>query len=154
MICSKCKKEIVPSSSIAPGYATLSQDSGLSNPITHEGNTFYPGTTPIDPVIFCYSCAAEIERADMIKSGYATLCVGWQNNGKRPTSVGNWTGDFSIPISFYRMNPHYIPNNRPIPRYDVWFIGPDGKVWHGTNIGDNDLCRCERTKYKSLDAVR
>lgn len=31
-------------------------------------------------------------------------------------------------------------------RTDYWFTGPDGKNWHGVNIGDMDLVRCHRLK--------
>ena len=29
--------------------------------------------------------------------------------------------------------------------YDVWFIGPDGKEWHGVQYGDlTQVCHCRR----------
>jgi hypothetical protein len=34
-------------------------------------------------------------------------------------------------------------------RYDVWFTGPDGHRWHGTQYGDNtQICHCKRTKER------
>ena len=32
----------------------------------------------------------------------------------------------------------------------MWFMGPDGFVWYGTNLGDNEIVRCKRTKKTKL----
>ena len=36
-------------------------------------------------------------------------------------------------------------NNFGAQRRDVWFRC-DGSIWHGVNLGDNDIVRCKRTK--------
>ncbi len=56
--------------------------------------------------------------------------------------VGNWTGEHRWHIRHSRDSWHNMAGKRT----DLWFTGPDGKNWHGVNIGDNDIVRCKRVK--------
>jgi len=58
-------------------------------------------------------------------------------------TLTNWPGTL-------RFDPHYIKKGRHNiagTRYDVWFPGPDGHIWHGINYGENtQITHCKRTK--------
>jgi hypothetical protein len=89
-----------------------------------------------DQRILCYDCAATNERADMIEDGRAVLYHG-------DDKVTNWTGLLSFNCGPARKSRHNIARWR----YDVWFIGPDKKQWHGVRYGDNtQILRCRRAK--------
>lgn len=64
-------------------------------------------------------------------------------NHSTPSHVGTWasSADERFPIFPYRKSR----NNFGAERIDLWFRF-DGSLWHGVNIGDNDIVRCKRTK--------
>jgi hypothetical protein len=58
------------------------------------------------------------------------------------TGYGYWPGTLKIRCGV-RTGRHNIAGKR----YDVWFVGPDGKNWHGVTYGDNtQICRVRRLK--------
>jgi hypothetical protein len=60
--------------------------------------------------------------------------------------VGNWPGSLQFKL-YPRVKVGY--HNVAGRRYDVWFPGPDGFVWHGTQFGDmTQICHCKRTKER------
>lgn len=84
---------------------------------------------------------AERELEEMKQTGRATLYSFVDTSGH---SIGTWA---SKPGERFRATSHsYSRNNFGAQRMDVWFTGPDGKQWHGVNIGDNDIVRCKRLK--------
>jgi len=86
---------------------------------------------------FCYTCCAEQDKATMIKTGKITLYLNQNLN------VGNWPHSLWFPLRYQKTGHHNIAGKR----YDVWFNGPDGFVWHGVQYGDmTQLCHCKRTK--------
>jgi hypothetical protein len=90
----------------------------------------------------CYSCCANNDRAEMSATGKATLYLVGSNSTRGV--VTNWPGSLRFSCSIKR-GRHNIARNR----YDAWFAGPDGFVWHGVTIGDNtQLCHCKRTREK------
>jgi hypothetical protein len=58
--------------------------------------------------------------------------------------VGTWDGSFNWPVSYQRSSWHNMAGKNG--RTDFWFTGPDGKQWHGVNIGDNQIVRTRRIK--------
>ena len=57
--------------------------------------------------------------------------------------VTNWPASLVFPVRYRRIGRH----NWAGKRYDVWFTGPDGKPWHGTQYGDNtQIIHCKRVK--------
>jgi hypothetical protein len=100
----------------------------------------------------CFRCCSIVDRDDMIETGKQTLYLSYEDhclfrpairdyfNGK----VGNWPGTLEFKAQCRRTpNGH----NWGLTRYDVWFNGPDGHVWHGVQYGDNtQLVHCRRTK--------
>lgn len=89
----------------------------------------------------CYACCGLRDRRAMIRDGRATLYL--INPAGLLWSVGNWPGTLDFPVRSKQKGRHNIAGTR----YDVWFNGPDGHVWHGVTYGDNtQLCHCKRTK--------
>lgn len=58
--------------------------------------------------------------------------------------VTNWPGSLTIPLLSIKRGSHNWHN---VQRTDVDFIF-EGWVWHGTNLGDNDLLRCRKTRIQ------
>ena len=133
-------------------------------PVQKEGGTGYACIGKNRDRKICYSCCAIRDRKDMVKRGRATLYLTCEpahkmlNNGSpynpstlnqgtgRATrgTVSNWPNTLSFPCHT-RVGHHNIARYR----YDVWFRGPDGFVWHGVTIGDNtQICHCKRTKER------
>jgi hypothetical protein len=76
---------------------------------------------------------AAVEVEAMKASGRALLYL----HGDK---VGTWESSYMWAVSRRRESRHNIRGTR----LDVWFTGPDGAMWHGVNIGDNDIVRCKR----------
>lgn len=113
--------------------------------------------------IYCADCCGEMDREGMIRAGRATLYLSFPCNPRlgRGASVAsrlgmqflcyspdevyvsNWPETLRIPVrgGVVKAGAH----NFARIRYDVWFIGPDGKEWHGVQYGDNtQICHCRR----------
>lgn len=100
------------------------------------------GTNEKDEIV-CYSCCAEIDKQWMRDKGKITLYLTGQAGAREVT---NWPGTLRFPARGYKQSPHNIARYR----YDVWFNGPDGHVWHGVQYGDNtQLIHCKRTKEQT-----
>lgn len=95
---------------------------------------------------YCYECCGKLDRVRMSETGRATLYL--THNDSRSWfdwRVGNWPGTLSFKPLYGRTGHHNIARKR----YDVWFNGPDGHVWHGVTYGDNtQICHCRRTKER------
>lgn len=89
----------------------------------------------------------EIEAMKTAGRGILYLFYTKEQAGNRhlPSHVGTWasSADERFAIT-YRTSR----NNWGAKRTDVWFRF-DGSIWHGVNIGDNDIVRCKRTAAKS-----
>jgi hypothetical protein len=89
----------------------------------------------------CYACCAIEDIQFMDENGKATLYL--TDNMSR---VSNWLGSLNFLVYHVKKSRHNIARFR----YDVWFYGPDGFIWHGVQYGDNtQICHCRRTKKKS-----
>ena len=76
----------------------------------------------------------------MINTGKATLYYTKQGDA---WTVTDWPGRLSFPALGRKTSWHNIGRER----VDFWFVGPDGFVWHGYQIGDwNQIAHCKRTK--------
>ena len=93
----------------------------------------------------CWTCAALMEIGEMCKAGKATLYwskyaspVGWR--------VSNWPGFLMFEHIRVTSGQHNIGRTRD----DVWFVGPDGYIWHGVQIGEwNQILHAKRTKQRT-----
>lgn len=94
----------------------------------------------------CYDCCAKQERQMMIETGKATLYYTREGDG---WFVVDWPGHLRFKATGNRQSRH----NWGRIRSDFWFVGPDGFIWHGYQIGDwNQLAHCKRTKEKAVQA--
>jgi hypothetical protein len=92
----------------------------------------------------CFDCCAVVDRDYMIDKGHSKglpLYLVQKKEGK--WFVTNWPGTLSFWVGTLRKGRHNIAGSR----YDVWFNGPDGHVWHGVQYGEwTQVCHCKRTK--------
>lgn len=133
LACSVCGKHCKKQTPFGTGYAT-DEDGGR----------------------ICYSCCADLDRSYMVDNGkhdglylvhnrdHKAPAVGMCGSGGAPYYVTNWPGTLKFAVYGVRKSWHNFAGHNG--RRDFWFYGPDGFVWHGVNIGDNDLARCRRTK--------
>lgn len=127
--CSDCHQDKPIQKDGGTGYAELAEDGQLKR--------------------ICYQCAAERDKCDMIATGKAVLYLttighAWNAPGFRDCTVSNWPGTLKFK-GRYRSGHHNIAR----VRYDVWFTGPNGESWHGTQYGENtQLTHCKRIKSK------
>lgn len=125
---------------MATATATALLDCGHA-PSEHGDSTTGYGTDA-EGRTYCYACCADNDRAAMIATGRATLYLSG-NWSDRTSVVTNWPGSLSFRASYQKTGRHNIAGKR----YDVWFTGPDGKHWHGYQVGDNtQICHCRRVK--------
>lgn len=94
----------------------------------------------------CYPCCAADDRKHMIEHGRITLYLTSAADGKLTKhSVSNWPGSLKFPVYHLRTGDHNMTGKR----YDAWFEGPDGHIWHGVQFGDmTQIIHCKRTKRK------
>jgi hypothetical protein len=130
--CARCHKPIV----LRPGsYGTGYGD--------HHGR-------PI-----CYDCCGAVDAASMMESGRIMLylttdpkrsAVGLVSSW-RQWEVTNWPGTLRFRVRAASLGRHNLARTR----IDVWFTGPDGRIWHGVSIGDHtQVCHCRRTARRRL----
>ena len=103
---------------------------------------------------YCYSCCAVGERIQMQETGKATLYLTRKmimtGKGLRPGAfeITDWPGRLRFDVQFIKEGRHNIAGTR----IDVWFLGPKGIMWHGTQYGKNtDLVHCKRTSKTAED---
>lgn len=82
---------------------------------------------------------AELEKAAMAEHGRAVLYLTKDTKGE--WKVSNFDGSLSFRPFRVKKGSH----NWGVERFDAWFTS-GGYVWHGVNVGDNELLRARRTK--------
>lgn len=91
----------------------------------------------------CFKCCAVTDVKAMIEHGHSKhlpLYLGGRY-------ITNWPGTLRFTVMEQRETHHHNIAGR---RRDVWFRGPDGYVWHGTQFGGNtQIVHCKRTKELS-----
>lgn len=90
----------------------------------------------------CYQCCALIDHAYMLDHGKIDLYLTFRD---RKAIVTNWPGS----LEFKAISWSKSTTNWGHQRIDVWFRF-DNAIWWGYNIGDNEICRCKRTKRTRL----
>lgn len=144
-VCDNCHNEITHESDFSTGYGVNSEDQKV-----------------------CYACCAISDKKHMLEHGriclYLTFGIDAAQNhdpiihtgengdtltysrGIRsiPKEITNWPGSLRYNILSWSRGSH----NWAIPRYDVWFIGPDDQIWYGRHQGINtQLIHCKKTKH-------
>jgi hypothetical protein len=88
----------------------------------------------------CYACCATNDKASMVKDGRATLYL-TIDKATGAATASNWPGSLRFTVGHVKTGRHNMAGTR----YDVWFAGPDAKVWHGTQYGENtQILHCRR----------
>lgn len=112
------------------------------------GATFKPsghttGYGEMDGKRYCFDCCAIIDAERMAADGRACLYLSMDGNDHSRAKVSNWPGTLQTRVLACWPIRH---NWRGVKAYAVRFVGPDGFVWSGRNIGDNQILRAKRTK--------
>lgn len=90
----------------------------------------------------CYTCCGIRDSKRMTKEGAAVLYLS-KTAGRY--NVTNWPGSLKFAAQVQK-GRHNIARTR----YDSWFTGPDGYIWHGVTYGDfTQICHCKRTKERA-----
>lgn len=126
LTCSVCQSEIKKEANTgAMGYATNDKNEKI-----------------------CYDCCGDDDERYMIKTGKMMLYLtaittaAFSIHNESTYKVTNWPNTLSFNCGTVRKGRHNIAGTR----YDVWFSGPDGHVWHGVQYGENtQVCHCKRT---------
>lgn len=121
----------------------------IEKPKDGECGTGYGVDDKDQPV--CYECCGTADLQRMIDTGRNTmyLTLGYLGGSKiidrTACKITNWPGTLSYtPISIVKGR-----HNMAGVRYDAWFVGPDGFVWHGVQYGNNtQIIHCKRTKER------
>lgn len=99
--------------------------------------------------VICYQCCAVRDSAEMTTTGKSNrvgLYLSKDARGK--WHVGNWPSTLQFPLHA-NASPRKSWHNIARARYDVWFVGPDGFVWHGVQYGENtQIVHCARTQQR------
>lgn len=127
---------------------------GLDKSHTSSLTTGY-GTTQ-DGEIHCFDCCALDDIDQMKETGEIVLYLTMKDDqlpgettGKTygymtPETLTNWPGSLKFKILSWSRGRH----NWGLPRFDLWFKGPDNKIWYGRFIGKwTQLTYCRRTKH-------
>jgi hypothetical protein len=117
------------------------------------GGTGYART---DDGLVCYACCAIRDKKYMRDNGrhdglYLVLSPPEEGEkGSKKWEVTNWPGTLRFRVLRIRTSDH-AAFGRILKdgRSDVWFAF-DGYVWHGVNIGDQQICRCKKTSRTSV----
>ena len=128
------------------------------------GKSAYGKLGKLGNKVHCFDCCADIDRQSMIDTGnskHLPLYLSVHGRYLKPLPVSqqakvqyfkgvvtNWPASlsFNCDVKLTR-GGHNIAGTR----YDVWFNGPDGYIWHGVNYGENTMvCHCKRTKQKAV----
>lgn len=133
--CDRCKQTITHVSDFTTGYGVNDQGQKA-----------------------CYACCGEIDQDFMLETGKITLYLTGENDTLSynrsshfiPKKVSNWPGSLEFEVLSWSLGDH----NWGIPRYDVWFKGPDGRVWYGVHMGyHSQLIHCKRTKHTGYAGI-
>lgn len=96
----------------------------------------------------CYQCCADLDRKQMQEGGNSRSIPLYLTHepfqGRKLVDgvITNWPGTLRF-TARVKKGQHNIAGSR----YDAWFNGPDGHVWHGVLYGENtQIIHCKRTK--------
>jgi hypothetical protein len=107
------------------------------------------GLAPDSDAMVCFACGGLQDKARMIETGKAVLYLTGQSvfglKADGAYRVTNWPNSLSFTPRYVKTGWHNIAGKR----FDSWFNGPDGFVWHGVTYGQNtQIHHCKRTKER------
>lgn len=86
----------------------------------------------------CFACCGLCDARTMKSEGRIALYL-----TRGDTRVTNWPSTLAFTVMRCRKGRHNIARTRT----DVWFYGPDGREWHGTQYGDmTQIVHCRRVQ--------
>ena len=110
-------------------------------PSPHSDFTTGYGTNSTTGQTACYKCCAKRDQESMIETGHSKNLPLYYQEDKG--EVTNWCGSLRFGVYHARKGYHNMAGGRT----DIWFTGPDGKVWHGYQLGQyTQIVHCKRTK--------
>lgn len=92
---------------------------------------------------FCYACCAKIDKERMVRDGKSDFLY-LSMDGAGEWVITNWPGSLRFKAIRVSLSDHNMAGKNG--RRDTWFVGPDGKVWHGVSVGNSDVLHAKRTK--------
>jgi hypothetical protein len=113
---------------------------GKTKPVQTSGGTGYGRDR--QGKVFCYDCAADLDKKEMRTHGSITLYL--TGDSKGVMRVSNWPGTLVFPalnVTVSRASAY----GGYINRVDADFVF-EGRIWHCIQKGNMDLCRCRKTK--------
>lgn len=124
--CSQCQCDVVHEAEITTGYALDKDENKI-----------------------CFACCAVNDKQSMLTNRNSKRLPLYLSGDKPPFRVTNWPGTLSFRCFTYSEGKHSCYGGYT-KRTDVWFHGPDGRVWWGRHIGRNtDIVHCKSTKVRS-----
>lgn len=121
------------------------------------------GRTDTDQ-IHCFRCCGEEDVKTMTETGEIVLYLTFKTEEYKvwsgsqyvtashliPDQLTNWPGSLRFNIVSWSKGDH----NWGIDRYDLWFKGPDNRVWYGRFQGSwTQLTYCKSTKHTGYSKV-
>lgn len=108
------------------------------------------GVRRSDGATLCKACCADDTRR-RLRVGEPMILY-YEHRRK---AVTDFLGGLDIPVFAEKKSIRRLSWGGEVERYDVWFTYGDGRnIWHGVNIGDNQIVRCRRLKRKSRVSKR
>lgn len=121
--CAECGQHVVHESDLTTGYGLDRQQRKV-----------------------CFDCCGTRDRQSMIDTGHSRHLPLYLSSKDGKYEVTNWPGTLRFKVTRHWTGRHNMGGTRT----DVWFVGPDGHLWHGVQIGEwNQVCHCKRTKQKA-----
>jgi hypothetical protein len=112
-------------------------------PVHKEGGTGYAVLHDSLESTVCYDCCGVLDKREMLISGHSKRIPLYQHLGY----VSNWSDTLKFKIEKGWSGRHNMGKV-----YFFRFIGPDGKVWSGKQIGEfNQIAHCKRTKLPHIN---
>ena len=117
-----------------------------------------------DGRIHCFACCGLEDAESMIETGKIALYLTFKteeyhtwsgseyvrSNRQIPSQITNWPGSLRFDLLSWSKGDH----NWGIDRYDLWFKGPDDRVWYGRHQGHNtEIVHCKQTKHTGYAGI-
>jgi hypothetical protein len=130
-------------------------------PVLTNGGIGYGLLNDIFKSMICYDCGGLLDKREMLMSGHSKKLPLYLSKKVLSTddcsykqyqyTISNWTGSLSFPVNIIWKRKHnwWFVGKVTFVR----FIGPDGKVWSGKQMGGfNTIVHCKRTKLSHINA--
>jgi len=129
----------MPTTNMAPEYCEWCGNAFVS---TGLGT----GYVVVQSSHLCYDCCAVDDKKFMVEHGEISLYLTCVKDSPYETfEVSNWPGSLRFKVCSWSRGEHNWGS-----RIDVWFRGPDGKIWWGWKC-DNGIHECINVRRTKLE---